>query len=167
MDTPDKLVVFNFDEQRFALDLACVERVICIADITPVPKAPPIVLGIINMSGQIIPVFNTRILFDLPDREIELSDNLIVVVAAGLKVALLADEVTGVLPYEEQKFVGREEIFPGIGEMQGVVRLDDGMIFIYDLNRFLAKESLSALCDDPVNAALKISDEYKQVSSND
>ncbi|MGD1153826.1 MAG: chemotaxis protein CheW [Syntrophales bacterium] len=166
METTDKLVVFNLDEQRFALDLACVERVIRIAEITPVPKAPPFLLGIINMNSRVIPVFNTRILFDLPDTEIELSDNLIVVLAAGLKVALLTDEVTGVLPYEEQKFVGREEIFPGIGEMQGVVRLDDGMIFIYDLNRFLAKESLAALCNDPVNAALKMSDEYKQVSSD-
>jgi purine-binding chemotaxis protein CheW len=166
METTDKLVVFNLDEQRFALDLACVERVIRIAEITPVPKAPPFLLGIINMNSRVIPVFNTRILFDLPDTEIELSDNLIVVLAAGLKVALLTDEVTGVLPYEEQKFVGREEIFPGIGEMQGIVRLDDGMIFIYDLNRFLAKESLAVLCDDPVNAALKMSDEYKQVSSD-
>jgi len=167
METPDKLVVFNLNEQRFALDLACVERVIRIAEITPVPQAPPFVLGIINMNSRVIPAFNTRILLGLHDREIELSDNLIVVLAAGLKVALLADEVTGVIPYEEQKFVGREEIFLGIGEMQGVVRLDDGMIFIYDLNRFFAKEFLAAFCDDPVNAALKMSDEYKQVSSDD
>jgi len=158
METPDKLVVFNLDEQRFALDLACVERVIRIAEITHVPKAPPFVLGIINMNSRVIPVFNTRILFDLPDREIELSDNLIVVLAAGFKVALFADEVTGVMPYEEQKFVGREEIFPGIGEMQGIVRLDDGMIFIYDLNRFLAKESLTALSNALVNTTIKMSD---------
>lgn len=167
MEKPSKLIVFILDEQRYALDLAVVERGMRIVEITPVPKAPPAVLGVINMSNQIIPVFNTRTLFGLPDKEIGLNDHLLIALASQFKVALLMDEVTGVMDFDTQKFIASENIFPGIGEMQGVVRLDDGIIFIYDLNRFLSKETLAVASNELANAALEISDENRQESGDD
>ncbi len=59
-------IVFTLDEQRYALHLSAVERVICVVEITPLPKAPEIVLGIINVGGQIIPVIDMRKRFRLP-----------------------------------------------------------------------------------------------------
>jgi len=56
METPDKLVVFNLDDRRFAMPLSAVVRVERIVAITPLPRAPEIVLGVVNMHGQIIPV---------------------------------------------------------------------------------------------------------------
>jgi purine-binding chemotaxis protein CheW len=56
METPDKLVVSNLDDRRFAMPLSAVVRVERIVAITPLPKAPEIVLGVINMHGQVIPV---------------------------------------------------------------------------------------------------------------
>jgi hypothetical protein len=72
------IVVFNLDEQQYALHLAAVERIVRVAEITPVPKAPAIVLGVINVQGQVIPVINIRKRFRLPDREMSLSDHLII-----------------------------------------------------------------------------------------
>jgi purine-binding chemotaxis protein CheW len=37
-----------------------VERIVRVVEVTPLPKAPEIVLGVVNVQGQIIPVINIR-----------------------------------------------------------------------------------------------------------
>ena len=61
-----RLVNFNLDDQKYALFLSAVIRIIRVVEITSLPKAPEIVLGVINMHGQIIPVSNIRERFQLP-----------------------------------------------------------------------------------------------------
>lgn len=53
-----KLVVFNLNNQKYALHLSSVETIIRVVEFTPLPKAPKIVNGIVNFHGKIIPVFN-------------------------------------------------------------------------------------------------------------
>ena len=57
---PDQIVVFALDEPRYALPLSAVERVVRAVEITPLPKAPEIVLGVINMQGQVVPAVDIR-----------------------------------------------------------------------------------------------------------
>ena len=73
-----QLVVFNMDEQRYALQLATVERVVRMVEVTLLPQAPKIVLGVINAQGRIIPVVDIRRRFRLPARDIHLSDHLLI-----------------------------------------------------------------------------------------
>ena len=56
MDRLSQLVIFNLDDQKFALFLSAVMRIIQVVEITSLPKAPDIVLGVVNMHGRIIPV---------------------------------------------------------------------------------------------------------------
>ena len=58
--TQRPLVVFSLDDQRYALPLARVHRCIRVVAITPLPEAPAIVLGIIDLGGAVIPVINIR-----------------------------------------------------------------------------------------------------------
>jgi len=52
------IVLFSLDEPRYALYLSAVERVIHSVEITPLPKAPDKVLGVINIQGEVIPVID-------------------------------------------------------------------------------------------------------------
>ena len=60
MNSCVQLVLFALDEQRFALALSSVERIVRVVDVTPLPSAPPIVLGIINVKGEVVPVYDGR-----------------------------------------------------------------------------------------------------------
>ena len=66
------LVVFTRDNQKYALHLSAVETIIQAVEFTALPKAPKIVNGIVNFHGKIIPVFNIRKRFNLPDKETNL-----------------------------------------------------------------------------------------------
>lgn len=147
MGETQQLVSFVIDEQRYALYLSAVERIICAVEVTPLPKAPDIVLGLINLHGQIIPVFNIRKRFNLPEREIDLNDKLIIANTKRRIVGLPVDAVHSVLEYPEQDIIRPENILPGTEYLDGVVRLDNGMILIHNMDRFLSLEEEKTLCN--------------------
>jgi purine-binding chemotaxis protein CheW len=60
VDKLNQLVVLTLDEQRYALHLSAVERIVRMVEITPLPKAPQIVLGVVNVQGRIVPIVNIR-----------------------------------------------------------------------------------------------------------
>lgn len=50
-----ELVVFRVEEQRYAVALEVVERVVQAVEVTPLPGSPAIVIGAINVAGRVSP----------------------------------------------------------------------------------------------------------------
>ena len=132
------LVTFELDGQRYALHLSAVQIVVRAVEITPLPQAPDCVAGIINFQGQVVPVFNLRRRFRLPERELQLEDHIILARTARRLVALVVDTVGGVLECADGGTVPAETVVPGTEYVEGVVKRTDGLILIHDLNSFLS-----------------------------
>ena len=141
------LVIFTLDESRFALKLPAVERVVRVVEITPLPKAPDIVLGIIDVQGGIIPVVNVRRRFRLPKREMQLNDQIVIARTVKRTVALLADDVTGVMACPKARIVEAEKVVSGMEFVEGIVKIDEGMILIHNLDTFLSLDEEKSLDD--------------------
>lgn len=139
------LVVFFLDDRRYGLHLDAVERVLPALDVTPLPKAPEIVLGLIDLKGKIIPVFDVRRRFRLREREIGLDDHFIVVNTSRRTVAFPVDSVGGVMEFPEQDIIDAKGIIPGLAHTGGVVKLKDGMLLIHDVEGFLSPEEEGSL----------------------
>ncbi|MEO8857232.1 MAG: chemotaxis protein CheW, partial [Burkholderiaceae bacterium] len=60
MEQVAQLVVFVLAQQRFGVWLRHVECVLAAAETTPVPGAPPLVLGIIDLHGTMVPILDLR-----------------------------------------------------------------------------------------------------------
>ncbi len=147
MESEVRIVVFSLDGRRYALYLEAVEKVVRAAKVTPLPEAPHAVLGILNYQGQVVPVFNTRQRFGLPEREIEPSDQFIIARTSFRIVALVADATFGVEHIPERQVVDTDKVLPGIRYVDGVVKLKDGMVLIHDLESFLSRSEREALQD--------------------
>jgi purine-binding chemotaxis protein CheW len=117
------LVVFPLDEQRYALHLSAVERVLRAAEVTQLPRAPGIVRGVVNMRGRVIPVLDIRKRFRLPDHEVDLDDRLILARTSRRRVVLSADAVSGIIERLEEDVIGAEDVLPGLEYVQGVPKL--------------------------------------------
>lgn len=140
-----QFVVFRLDEQRYALPLGAVERIVRAVELTPLPNAPAIVLGIMNMAGRVLPVLNLRRRFGLPEREIGAADQLLIARTARRMVALVVDEAQEVIERPDTEIIGSAQIVPGLEQIQGVVKLDDGLVLIHDLEKFLSLDEAHAL----------------------
>jgi purine-binding chemotaxis protein CheW len=83
-------------QERYALETRHVREVCPLKDLTPLPCTPPFVLGIVNVRGRILPVFDLRKLLDLPGQGVNDLHRIILIEGNALALGLLADAVVGV-----------------------------------------------------------------------
>lgn len=140
-----QLVVFRVNEQRYALSLAAVERVVRAAEVTQLPNAPPIVLGAIDVGGRVLPVFNVRRRFGLRDRDITPADQFLIARTTSRAVVLVIDDAQGVIECPQAEIIESGDIMPRLEHVEGVLRLDDGLVLIHDLETFLSLDEARAL----------------------
>lgn len=141
----DSLVVFTLADRRLALPLGAVERVIRMVEIIPLPQGPEIVLGVINVGGRVAPVLDIRRRFGLPERPIALGDYLVLASTAARTVALVAESIQGVVACPEDAVIARDEILSGLEYVQGVVKLNDELVLLFDLDLLLTREEETML----------------------
>lgn len=132
------LVVFGIESLRYALNLSAVERVLPIVEISPLPKAPAIALGVINLHGKVIPVLDIRRRFRFPPLDYGLTASLLVARTTRRILALPVHEVLGVKEVAAASITPPDAVLPGIGHVAGIVALADGLLFIHDLETFLS-----------------------------
>jgi purine-binding chemotaxis protein CheW len=140
MPESSQLVVFTLDDQQYALELANVERVVRAVEITHLPDAPDSILGVINFEGRVIPVVNTRKRLGLAERDLELHDLFIIARDHGRSVAFVGDEVKPVLEMQVDQVISAEKVLPRAGYVEGVAKVDQGMILILAVSKVLSLE---------------------------
>jgi purine-binding chemotaxis protein CheW len=145
MSQLSQYLVFRLNEQRYAVPLRVVERIVNAAEITPLPKAPEIVLGVLDIAGEVRPVLSLRRRFRKTDRTLRPSDQFLLAQAGSRPVALVIDEAEGVREFADGIIIQAHGIVPGLQQIQGVAVLEDGLVLIHDLEKFLSLDEAAAL----------------------
>lgn len=151
LSTLAQWVVFRLDECRYALPLNDVVRIVRAAEVTPLPKAPPIVLGVIDIEGDVLPVCNLRRRLQLKDRPVTADDHFLLAFTARRTVVLVIDEALGVVEHPAVATIPAASIAPGLEHVRGVLALEDGLVLIHDLEKFLSLEEVRTL-DEALHA---------------
>lgn len=137
MRNHQKFVVFTLDTQRYAMPYVAVERVIRAIEITPLPKAPTDMLGIINIQGEIIPVLNIRKQFGLSEQELALHHFIIICHIRFRSIAFVVDDTQGLIDCSPTELVAGTEIHPGIQYINKIAKQHDELILIIDPEELL------------------------------
>jgi len=100
MTSTVEVVEFNLGGERYALDIQLAREIVEMIPITPIPRAPPFISGVINLRGEITNIMNLNTLLGLPDQKIRDNQKIIVLVpeaAGGSNVGIIVDDVSSVL----------------------------------------------------------------------
>jgi purine-binding chemotaxis protein CheW len=134
------LVAFAVSDRRVALELGLVERVLPMAAVTPLPLAPDVVLGAINIAGEIVPVFDVGRRLGLPERGYGPDARLVLARTARRLVAIPADDVRGACAVDPAAVISADALAPGMDHIAGAVALEDDLLLIQDLDAFLTAD---------------------------
>jgi len=146
MDSEEtQLVTFRLDDQEYALPIVNVVQVVRIVAITPMPEAPKIVSGVINVRGKVIPVIDVRKRFNLPAKPHDLNTQLLIAQMDGRLMALIVDVVSEVLTMPAGNIEPPSEIAPQMERLSAVGKLGDRLLLIPDLSRMLTFEEENRL----------------------
>jgi purine-binding chemotaxis protein CheW len=119
--------------------------------VTPVPRAPATVLGVIDMQGRIIPVLDVHRDAGGEIAKMQLSDHLLIIHTRLRTVALLVGETHGVVERDVTAISRLGAALSCPDRSDGVVRLDDGLAVIHDVETFLSAHE-SRLLDEAMAA---------------
>ncbi len=132
-----QFITFRIDGHLTGIDVLRVREINQILDITPVPKAPAYVRGLINLHGQTLTIFDLRIRLGLPPREItEESHNIVL---KHPPVGLLVDSIGNIVECDELEVEQCPANADSIEEkfIEGVLKLEDELLVILSAGKLL------------------------------
>ena len=146
-----KYLTFELKTEMYGLDVMQIMQIIGIPEITPIPRTPEFVKGVINLRGKIIPVIDLRIRFAL-DQEDYTEETAIIIVevneeAGKINIGMIVDKVADVLD------IGSEEIerTPSFGVnvesdfILGMAKVKSKIVTLLNISQILTSEEFVEL----------------------
>jgi purine-binding chemotaxis protein CheW len=146
-----EILVFEVEDRRYGLPTADVRELVRAVAITPLPNAPALVEGVVDVRGRILPVIDVRARFKLPPRPLDPSDHFIVASAGARGLILRVDRATHLAQVEDAAIESAAARRPGAAYERGVATVDGGLVLIHDVADFL-----SAAESDALDAAMSV-----------
>lgn len=143
-------VLFRLADSGYGIPVEAVERVALMVEVSPLPSAPEVLLGVIDYQGRALPVLDLRVRLGLPRRTPDLSSRLMVVNTPQRTVALAVDEIVGLREVTAGSMLDPSLIDPALRQVAGVVTLDDGLVIIQEIEALLSADE-----EQEVREALK------------
>jgi purine-binding chemotaxis protein CheW len=155
----EQFVVFQLDNETYAVPILSVTEVVLTLEITPVPNAPEYILGLMNLRGKVLPVLDLEKKFQL-NREGQVVGQHIMVAESEQKVlfGILVDQVVEVLrispdaikpPPEIIKSKISAEYLPGVIIVENkpgtTIEGEESIVLILDLQKILSDKNIEEL----------------------
>jgi purine-binding chemotaxis protein CheW len=98
------VVEFELGGERYALDIQLAREIVEMIPITPIPRSPPFITGVINLRGEITNILNLNTILGLSEQKERANQKIIVLVpeaANGNNVGIIVDDVSSVTQVSE------------------------------------------------------------------
>lgn len=143
-----QLVGFHLGSEEFGVDIAGVQEIVRMREITQVPRAPEFVEGVVNLRGKIIPVLDLRKRFRLPAGEETKNTRIVVATVAGRTVGIIVDAVSEVLRVDASAIDPTPEMVASRIDstfLTGIAKLEGRLLIMLDLDRILSPQEAEKL----------------------
>ncbi|BDA75044.1 CheW protein [Calothrix sp. PCC 7716] len=133
---------FFINKIYFGIDVLQVQEVIRFTQITPVPLAPPDILGLINLRGKIVTIIDIKFRLQMNQNIKNYENNYNIILNNKLElVSLIVDEIGDVVEVAENEFEPPPATLKGeiSSLLQGAYKLQDKFLLILNVDKVLAQ----------------------------
>jgi purine-binding chemotaxis protein CheW len=143
-----KILVFRVADEELGLDISCVREVLRPQEITPLPKTPSFIEGVINLRGHIVALIDLRKRLTTKEMGEETNKRIIICRVNRLIVGLTVNSLREIVG------LSKEDIkpLPEVVSMQmdaemisGIAKVDERIIPILNLEHILTKKEVGEL----------------------
>jgi purine-binding chemotaxis protein CheW len=144
-------LTFRLGDEVFATDVAKVREVLDFTTITKIPRTPEFMRGVINLRGNVVPVVDLRLCFEMSKTEKTVNTCIVVVemLVDGESniIGALADSVEEVIDLEPEHIQPAPRIGAKIRTdfIKGMGKRDNQLIMILDIDRAFSADDISAV----------------------
>lgn len=142
-----QLVVFQVGPEIFGVPIEEVREIIRMGAITPIPEAPDFVRGIINVRGDILPVIDLKIAFDLAPKKGAQTKHIMITRREPFIHGLMVDEVSEVLRIPQSEIRPPPGLLTALHEeyVRGIITAEERLILLLDFKKLFSEEETARL----------------------
>jgi len=146
-DRAGKYLTFILAEEEYGLEILKVREIIGIMDVTPVPRTPDFVKGVINLRGKVIPVVDLRLKFGMEEIERTEETCIIVVDVRGIEMGIVVDKVSEVLDIPGKDIEDSPSFGTNVNTeyILGMGKANDKVTILLDIAKVISNEDLEAI----------------------
>lgn len=144
-EVSQKFLAFYLNGKNYAFPILKVNEVIVLPEITPMPKTPEYMKGVINLRGLIIPIIDLRLALNMGKAEYD-KQNCVIIVKMQIQnfeklVGFIVDSVSEVFEIDASNI----EIPPNYGEkidndfLRGIGKVKDQIVMLLDIDEILSR----------------------------
>lgn len=144
---PDELLrlcTFVVGRELFAIDIMRIREIVRPMPVTPVPKSPFGMLGVIDLRGTVLPVFDLRLRFELPPRTAaeEARSRYLIVNVGRRQLGIVVDDVCDVRDVSRRELRIGPNVLSGDAARYfvGLCPVGDRLALLLNLQRLLSEE---------------------------
>lgn len=132
-----QVVCFRLADEEYAFDITRVQEVIRMQSLTHVPQMPEFVLGVVNIRGSVVPVFDLRKKFNLPQKAFDEATKILVVTVEKEYISFVVDEILDNIKIDAAQLDPAPTVKMEIEKacVKGVALIDERMITVLDIDR--------------------------------
>ncbi|MBQ9909098.1 MAG: chemotaxis protein CheW [Treponema sp.] len=149
-----KMVTFSLAGKDYAIDIMKVKEIAKAGRFTYVPNALPFVLGVYNLRGDIIPIVDLRLFFniEMPEREYDALENMLIVSIGELTFGIVVDEIDKVVGIQKSSINPPHPLFGDINikYIQGVVEVNNRLYVLLDIDKIFGSKTDNKASEDAV-----------------
>ncbi|MBN2656169.1 MAG: purine-binding chemotaxis protein CheW [Spirochaetales bacterium] len=150
VDISNQFVVFSVGEEEYGMPILSVQEITSMPKLTKVAGLPDYIPGIINLRGNVIPLYNLRGKFNMAQEEI--NSNTIVIIAQTSEennrtVGFIVDTVSDVLSITPSDLSETPEFSSAVDTryIEKIGRIGNRMIIIIDLAKILSSDEKAVI----------------------
>lgn len=141
-----KMVTFSLADKDYSVDIMYVKEIAKAGRFTYVPNTLPFVLGVYNLRGEIIPILDLRLFFNIevPPRDENKLENMIILTVDDQIFGIVVDKIDKVVGVQKSTIQPPHPLFGDINikYIDGVVESNNRLYVLLDVTRiFSSKES--------------------------
>jgi len=135
-------VLFRVGAGDYVLPASTVLEMESFTAATPIPGAPPHLIGLVQIRGKVIAVVDLRARFGMPDREPALENRVVVIEHGGRRVGLLVDSAREVAQLAADAFRPPPEVVAeqARGFVKAVAEVNSRLVMLLDPDHVLIQE---------------------------
>ena len=151
-----KMVTFSLSGKDYAIDIMSVKEIAKAGRFTFVPNTAPFVLGVYNLRGDIIPIIDLRLFFniEIEERSDDQIENVIIVSVDDNVFGIVVDGIDKVVGIQKSTIQPPHPLFGDINikYISGVVESANRLYVLLDIGRIFANKSK----EEPTEEAPKL-----------
>lgn len=140
-----KMVTFSLAGKDYAIDILKVKEIAKAGNFTFVPNTAPFVLGVYNLRGEIIPIIDLRVFFNIPvpTRTRGQVENMVIINVDEQRFGVVVDNIDKVVAVSSTMIKPPHPIFGDINikYIQGVVENNGQLYILLDVDRIFSSRT--------------------------